>query len=143
MVSGFRTLMISIILIGLFFLALVNFGYTFAINNNSNWTIRNEATLNSSFIDIQSNLQDVQENATAQKNNTESETPQVSGGFFLLTSLVGAVKVFTGMTIGMVNAFVALAYQYLGIPPIVLSVLLGILIITMIFYGWRVLKAGE
>lgn len=140
---GFLDKIIGSVLVGVFVLSLLMFGYTAQLDNNVNDTILDDQHLsgvNDSFNEI---LGDVRQEAQTQRNVTESQEPLISfdQGFGLLTIPKNVAK-FTSLMFSSFNLVTGLLENVFGVPAIVFNVLGGLLIIVIIILGWRVIKVG-
>ena len=140
---GFLDKIIGSVLVGVFVLALVMFGYSAQIENDVTDTILNDehfAGINDSF---SSTLGEIRGDAETQRTNFEDQEPQTGGdeGFGLLT-LPRTVAKFTSMMFSSFRLILNLLEDVLAFPPIVFNVFGGLLIVVMLVLGWRVLKAG-
>ncbi len=143
MVKSFKSLAISLTLVSLFFFAMVSFAFTFGDLNNANISILDDPAFNSSFSGIQSELESVQDDNQVIRENFEDEVPQIDNNFVLLTSIISSAKLVTTSVVAFYNVLTATVSQQLGINPIVLGVLSGILVLILVLLAWRVIKAGE
>ena len=141
--TGFRNLIVSFILISLFFFALLSFGINLAINNSSNQSILDNNVINTAFGNLSTQIGTINSTAATQLNATQQEAPQQPTGDFTLTGVIGSVWKFAGIITGSFNLIFVAAATILGIPVEVLIVLGGILSIMIILLAWRVFKAGE
>jgi len=140
---GFKGLIVGFLLVGLFFFAMVNFAYQFAIDNGANQTIMGNADINKSFGKMELQLNESSDTAQGQRQSLESETPIFSAGFFILGSILGAGKVFTSSLIVIFDILTGPISLYLGISSTVIGVITAILLISIIFLAWRLYKLGE
>jgi len=142
MVSA-KGVIITFLLVGLFAFCLINFSTQFSQDNNLNQSIIDApafSSLNSSLGDSLGGSQTV---AETQKEGFEKETQSEQPGFLSLGSIRDAGKIFTGTTVVMFNILTGGFLADLGIPSVIFTVLGSILLITLIFLGWRVIKLGE
>lgn len=137
---GFRELLISSVLVGLFVIAFLNFVYISTINNSPDNALLKDKALNQTFYSLNNSMQSYQTTAQKQLNATESETISSSFGALVMFSIIGAGRVFTGMITGTFNSIFLLATQTLGIPAFVIGIFITIIIITIIFLSWRIYR---
>ena len=140
---GFLDKIIGAVLVGVFALALLTFGYQAQIENGTNGTILDDPHfegLNNSF---SSNLNTIRGDAGDQRDNFENQDPQTGdeSGFGLLTIPRNIAK-FTSMMFSSVNLVSNLLEDVFGIPSVVFNILGGLLTIIMLLPGWRVIKSG-
>ena len=134
---------IGAVMVGVFVLALLMFGYSAQIENNVNITILDDphfAGVNDTF---SSTLGDVRGDAIQQRENFEGQTPQAGAdeGFGLLT-IPRPVAKFTSLMFSSFGLVTNLLENVFGIPSIVFNVLGGLLVVIVVLLGWRVIKAG-
>ena len=53
------------------------------------------------------------------------------------------IQTFGNVIVGTYNILIVLPASILGIPNAVLSVFTGILIVFMVFLGWRAIRSGD
>lgn len=143
--GGLRDYIISALLVGLFFVVLINFINIVSVDNGGN-SVLTDPVINASFSNMVTNLSAISgnNNGTAQQqlNATTSQTLDTSFGNMVLTSIGGAWTAFTGSVTGIYNIIMVLLIQKLGIPVLILNVLAGTIIISLIFFGWRMIRLG-
>ncbi len=139
---NFKGLIINVILLGVFVFALMVGANQFAISNDINNTLLENEAFSSSFDDINETLSDVQSKANQTRVKFETERTTLSAGFLLLETILDFGKTFTAVFVGMFNIIFTL-FSEIGIPPLILSIIMGILIIMLVLGAWRVYKAGE
>lgn len=134
---------IGAVLVGVFVLSLLMFGYGAQLDNNVNDTILDDphfSGVNESFASI---LGDVRGDAQTQRDNFEAQSPQISGdeGFGLLTIPRNVAK-FTSIMFSSFGLVTNLLEDVFGVPSVVFNVLGGLLVIVILLLGWKVIKAG-
>lgn len=143
--SGLKTLIISFLLVGLLLYALISFGVQFQTDMEANETILNEKILNNTYGGLRVNLTSGEDTANASRTNFEREEAKAEFGSLTLSSVVGVAKSFTGTMTSFFNVFfgllvvVLLSKEFL----IVTGTLAAILLITVIFLGWRWIRTGS
>ena len=143
MSEGFKGLIISFILVGLFAFAMINFGVQLSLENDSNQSILENSAINRSYHRLESNLTELRDEAQTQKEGFEGEDPKLEGGSLLFKSIVGAGKTFSSTITSVWIIISDVAYNVFGINEIILGVLASILLVTIIFLAWRAYKAGS
>ena len=140
---GFLDKIIGSVLVGVFVLALVMFGYSAQIENDVTDTILNDehfAGINDSF---SSTLGEIRGDAETQRTNFEDQEPQIGGDdTFGLFTWPRSIAKFSYMMFSSCRLVTSLLEDVFGIPSIVFNVLGGLLMVVMLVLGWRVLKAG-
>lgn len=142
----FKELFVRFALFGLIVFCLIAFVYTIQKDNGVPYgtgkNILDNEILNKSFHQLESNLSDMESKANKQKANFEGETPTISFGSLVFTTITSIGKVFNGMIIGVYNLFIVLPMQLLGVSPVIAGVLSTILIILIILGLWEIYKLG-
>lgn len=131
----------NFLLAGLFIIAMI----TFAVMLGNNYG-QSEALMKSDQIDF-SRLENQinQTSADAQKwgEAFKSDNLFVATGTLVLFSIWGIGKLIWGSVTSFTTIFLDGASSVLGVSPIVTGVVMAILIISLIFALWKVIKAGE
>ena len=140
MVSA-RGIIITFLLVGLFAFALINFSTQFSYDNNLNQSILNAPSFSSLNDDLEESLSSSQTVAETQREGFETETQSEQSGFLSLGSIRDAGKAFTGTTVVMLNILTGGFLSELGIPTVIFTILGSILLISLVFLGWRLIKA--
>lgn len=139
--TEFKDYPINFLLAGLFIIALIGFGVGIAHNYGES-----DALMKSDKIDFSRLEQQVnQTSADAESwgNAFRSDNLFVSAGAIVLFSIWGIGKLVWSSVVSLFTIFTDGATAVLGIPPIATGVLTAILIISLIFALWRLIKAGE
>lgn len=141
---GFKDIIVGLVIIGLFAFSIINFAFQLQVNNDVNQTILDDPSLAGLNTTLRNNLGNIE--STAQTQREVFEQQEAQGGTadegFSLTSIVGIVKTFFSTAIGSYNIILTLISNVFGIPPIVLNLLLGIIIIIGLIFIWRLIKVG-
>lgn len=140
---AFKDYLIAIVLVGIFTVALISGIYQGQIENNANTTIGQDPRVNTIWTELNSSVNDANDAANSTRGAFESDNPNFASGFFLLGSLFSAVKTFTGLFVNSFDLIFSFLTQTLGIPSVVVGAFTAILLITLVFLGWRLLKVGE
>ena len=136
-----KGILISSVLAGIFIIALISFGSQFAVQNKINSTILNESaivvinnSITNRLISIESGNKDQYESLKQSDPNKDSDVSilTVSKVAFSLPSLI--LDIF--------KSIFELFTKYLGISPLIISTLIGIVIIIMIMMGVSLIKRG-
>lgn len=138
---GIRDYIISASLVGLFVLAIFSFA-NLSASDNAGRNILSDPLLNGTNESMYRVLNSFSSSSESQLNATTTESPTANFGSLVLFSIVGASRVFTGTIIGVYNVIFVLGGQALGIPPVVLSVLAGITLVSVIFFAYRMYRLG-
>lgn len=140
---GFKEIVLGIVIVGLFALSLITFGGQVAINNNASQNILDDPAISGFNETLRGHLQGIESSAQNQREVFENQEAQ--GGAdegFSLTSIVSISKTFIGTAISTFNLIFGVVADVLGIPPIVFNVILGGIIIVILIFTWRLIKAG-
>ena len=140
--AKFYELFINFMLIGLVVLALFSFGAFFQEDNNIDNQFMENSLMNNTYGKLRTDLGGLRDQSQAQKTLFESENPTSGFGTILLFSIVSTGKVFNGMVIGVFNTLIKLPVVFLGLDPIIVSVISTMLILTIIIGLWIIYKLG-
>ena len=131
----------NFLLAGLFIIAMI----TFAVMLGNNYG-QDEALMKSDQIDFSKLENQINQTSTdAQKwgEAFKSDNLFVATGTLVLFSIWGIGKLIWGSVTTFSTIFLDGASSVLGVSPIVTGVVTAILIISLIFALWKVIKAGE
>lgn len=140
--ATFYNTFINFMLIGLFVFGMLAFIIGVQDENNVDNQIINDESINDSYYDLSTDLKGYRDKSQSQKSLFESETPTGGFGTILLFSILSVGKVFNGMIMGVFNVLIKLPVTFLGLDPIIVSILSTILILTIIIGLWAVYKLG-
>ena len=97
---GFREIIIGFLLVGLFLIAMLNFGINIAIDNNSTTSLQNEPRINNTLNRLQGNYSALEETARSQRESFEKTPPILSFGELVFETIIGAgFTFFSGIAI--------------------------------------------
>jgi len=140
--AKFFNLFLSFMLIGLVIFSLFAFSTSFQEENDVEDPFIENSVMNSTFFGLRTNLDELRGKSQAQKTLFESENPTSGFGTILLFSIVSTGKVFNGMVVAVFNTIIKLPVTFLGMDPIVVSVISAILILSIIIGLWVLYKLG-
>jgi len=142
---NFRSLIITSLLIGLAVIALFTFSTNFTTDNNTNISLFSDTRINNSFSNLNSELSSVESTADSQREAFEKEgqNPIISALGFVFSSIVSAGTTFMNVGIGLFTSIFTLGSETVFGSTLVSGVLMAILIFTIVFAIWRVIRAGE
>lgn len=143
--QNFTAILIGLLLIGLFSFSLIQFGGQFADENDANQSILDDPRISAAFGNLNTTLKTIETNASKQREGFESEDPKEGFGSLLFFSIVGAGKTFASLFVGIFNLLLTYIFQTLfgSTFSLILSAIIGVFLIIIVFYLWRVYKAGE
>jgi hypothetical protein len=141
---GFKDIAIGSIMTLVFAMAILTFGTKLAVDNNSNINILDDPSLRALNNSAFGSLSEVQGTIQTQRENFETEKAQKDSQSdnFGLTAIIGNLKTFFSIGISGFNAIFIAISVLLGIPPIILNILSGVIILILILLSWRVIKVG-
>jgi len=142
----FKSIMVNILMIGLFFMSLVYFAISFDNENQINGTLTDDPILNKAFGNLSKQLEDSTNQTEAQKEAfiEESRDPGViTAAGLIFRSIMNAASTLIGMIINIVNVFFSLLSETLGVSPLVTGTLFSIIIVVIILSIWKIYRLGE
>lgn len=128
------------ILVGLFLVCI--FGFAFGIAQNYG---QDSSVMNNEYIDvtsIENQLNSTSESASNWYQAFTSDNLFVSAGAIVLLSIWGILKLIGSAIITFFGLYLDIVANVLGVPPIVTGTLTALLLIFLIFAGWRMVKQG-
>lgn len=140
--AKFRHIFITFALFGLLVFSLMSFIIKVQTDNNAENPLLDNKIINSSYYQLQSNLTSAEEDANQQKGIFEEETPTISFGSLVFTTITSIGKVFSGIIMSVYNLLIKLPMSILGVSPLIAGVISTILIILIILGLWEVYKLG-
>lgn len=138
--TSFREYLTIFLLAGLFLVALYSFATGIGNNYGTNMSIdRSKIDLTQ----LENQINETSTNAKIWEERFTSDNLFVSLGSIVLFSIWGIMKLIWTSANSLVTIYLSGANNVLGIDPMVTGVATAILIIGLIFAGWRTIKAGE
>ncbi len=134
---------VNFALLGLFVLAFISFNVTVQENNDVTDTIRSNSVINSTYVDLDSELGQYQAKGQNQSENQDDENPLAQDGSLIFFTIKNTGSVIKGMVNGVYNVIIVIPGQILGFPELVMGVMTAILMILLTLAAWRLYKAGE
>ena len=131
----------NFLLAGLFVICMI----TFAVMLGNNYG-QSEALMKSDQIDfskLENQINQTSSNAQKWGEAFKSDNLFVATGTLVLFSIWGIGKLIWGSVTTFSTIFLDGASSVLGVSPIVTGVVTALLIISLIFALWKVIKAGE
>ncbi len=143
MAKGFKGLIIAMALTGLVMFCLINFAIQTASDNNANQSIIDNPVISRTFANLSDDMSGLEAKAQEQRENIEGDKISTGLGFFILETIIGGGRVFTGIVIGTFNIISEPLVSVIGIPVSIMGVLSFILLVSLILFAWRLYKVGE
>lgn len=140
--ANFTPMFLNFMFAGLLVFSVLAFGSLYQDENAVQDPFIEDDALSDTYSGLSSSLGGFRDQAQEQKQLFETENPTTGTGSILLFSIVSAGKIFGSMVITLFNTLIALPVTILGIDPIVVSVLVSIIILTLIVGLWRIYKLG-
>ncbi len=143
---NFRQFVIAFIVIGLFMFSMFSFATQIQSQNNASQPLVDDPYFNSTFGQIETELENSQVVAQGQREAFEGQEPGTGGFTFDLTTIISAgTKFFSFLagSTGLIALIFSTASRTLGINPIILTVLMGSILLTAVFLGWKYIRTGE
>lgn len=145
---AFRHIITSMLLVGLFLVAIINFGVGLSsLNPNSNQSILDDSRISSVSKNLIANQTALQDSSNEQLSNFESENLVSIIGDLLFFTITKAGTTFTTVLKTFWAITGGLLFEVIFGGSAAFGVLFGtittILLVTIIFLLWRTYKAGE
>lgn len=135
---------ISLMLVGLFFIAIFNFTSMLQYNNNAPNNIADYPGLNSTLGQLVNNLSDSDDKSETQKDVFEQSEISTEGGGITVTSIKQVFTVLTTIPIAVYNLVMGVIFGTVfgGGFGVVAAVIASLFLITIILAGWQLLRTG-
>lgn len=146
MAQGFRSVLIAFVLVGLFTICMITAGINLANQSNLNQSVGNDSTMGGLYSDLSTKLNETQAESEEQKKGFIQDLNDVGliGAAFLYLGAIGRAIISFGSMFVIISGFIITVFGEVLIPSaIVIGVIGGIILITLVLYGWRLLKTGE
>ncbi len=146
---NFAELIIGLLLVGLFFFAMVNFADNLAIDHGLEQNIRNEEIINRTFKDIERNLSRGDSSSKSATESFEAEVAKVGETNLVFSSITSSLKTLKSMVVGVFSGIFTLISIAFGLNDsggpggIVLAVLGSILTLTVLLLIWKLIRTGS
>lgn len=144
--DGFKDVVVTIILVGLFGFALFAFAMQTQADNEVESPIKNEPLINETYNSLGGNVSSFRNRADTQNEVFEQDNPKAEFGSLVFSSIPGMLKVIRNSVLGIPNLIINLTSKYLFGGNTTLAVittgLVGILVLILILAAWRVIRLG-
>lgn len=140
--AQFKDLWVNLAIFGLLIFGMFSLGITLQDNNSTNESLKNNTLINTTYNNLSSRLDDLEDSTNTQKANFESESPTLGFGSLIFFTITSAGKVFNGLVIGIYNVLIKFPVTTLGLSPIVSGVLTAVLVVLIVLGLWAVYKLG-
>lgn len=137
---SFREYIIIFLVVGLFLVSLYTFGTNIAENYGKNFTVDDSKI---DLTQLQTQINETSTEARTWESRFTSDNVFVATGSIVLFSIWGIIKLVWSSINSLITIYLDGIHNVLGIDPMVTGVITAILIIGLIFAGWRNIKQGE
>jgi len=141
MATDFEEFPKNFLLAGLFLVCLISFAVIIAHNYGENDALMKSDKIDFTGLEVQINKTTADANAWGE--TFKSDNLFVVAGGIVLYSVWGISKLVWGSVTSMFTVFTSGAGVVLGVPPLVIGVLTAIIIISLMFALWRLVKLGK
>ena len=138
---GMKSIFIIFLLTGLFLVSLYQFGLGVASSYGKPASLIDDPRINMSGIESQ--LSQASSDADDKFESFAKDNLFVTAGEIVLFSVWGIWKLVGGTIKAMYTILMGGLVNVIGIDPMVVGVVSAILLISLIFAGWRLIKQGE
>lgn len=137
----FKAYLIMFAVASLFVFSLFSFGTQLIENTNSSAQLVDTDLLN--MTGIQENLNYTNAYTQTLTESFNSDAPDYITGVLALGAIWGIITNTIGLVFSSSLMFIDIMVRTLGIPGIALGVVLTIILLGIVFAGWKLLKLGE
>lgn len=138
-----RKIILSFVLVSLITFSLIGFAVDMSSNNNINNSILDNPQMEQVYGDLEDDLNELEQKGIEQKENFESDSIRANLGFFILDTIISGTRVFTNIIIGFFNILGAPLTSIIGLPSAILGAFTFLLLLSLIFYAYKLFKQGE
>ena len=130
---------VSSMFVGLFIIAIMSFGI--GIGHNYNKTATEMTGDQIDLTRIESSLNDTTAKTSAWKTAFESDSPFLTIGYLAIQSIWSIFTSMLNVILSLIDLYITSVSNILGVPPIVISVFTGAIIITLIVLIFKEVKS--
>ncbi len=131
----------NFLLVGLFMFALLSGAIILASNYGEDASFMLDSRM--PFLEIEQQINQSSKDSNTWKDSFSGENPKQESGLLVFRSIWGVMKTIWTSFMLIPNTLFSAAQYYLGIPPVVTGVLSALIIISVIFAMWRIMKGSE
>jgi len=135
----FKDYIITFIISALFIVSFYSFMTGLGEKNDKDLSIDNNKI---DIISLEGNLSDINKNSETWQQAVIDDTVDKSLAIVILVSIAGVGKLMWQSIIFIARIYAEISYNVLHIDPIVSGTILTIIIISIIFAFWRLIKNG-
>lgn len=139
----FRDLAVSFILIGIVTFAFIAWAIQIQSDNNAADRLSSNSEIGRMYGNIGEELNKSQDSAQGQKVAQEQETPTLSATSLIYYTITKAPQVIGETITGVYNTLIGGASRIIGVNKTILAGFTAILLITIIFLVWSLVRAGR
>ena len=138
---GIKGILIIFLLGALFFVSIMNFGIGIAESYGHDSSLVDDGRMN--LTGVQQQLNQTSQDSNDWIEAITSDNIFESGGALILFSVWGVGKLIAAAIIGLFTVLIGSFVNVLGIDPLVVGTVSGLVMIGIIFAIWRLIKQGE
>lgn len=142
---GFKSLMISLLLVGLFTVSLITFSGNNTINNGGNESIFNDPKISSLNQSLRSNLGQYQTDAGASSQSFSNDTPIIGGESIQVGSITSIWKtiITAPKAVYQVTSNYVVNTLFDSIEfAVIFTTIIAILVVVIVLYAWQLIRTG-
>lgn len=146
--NSLKSLVISVLLIGLFAFGLISFGYNLQVSNSASTNIMQSEVVNSTFGRLTTQTEGYQPESNTSATGFYSETPPEDVGDAInLRSIISVVGGMHTLVTGTFTFLIQMLMITLGIGGTSAKIIMGtfsaIIIFSLILLAWSVIRSGR
>lgn len=139
--ASFKEYLTMFLLVGLFLYGMISFATGLADSYGIPASRMDTDEVNLSG--IREGIGQLNEDSEKWTKSFTSDSVFVATGSLILFSVFGISKLVINSIINMANLIISSVSNLLGLPSIVTGTLMALLLVGLIFAGWRAIKLGE
>ena len=138
--TSFQGYLIAFLVAGLFLISLYTFATQTAIRYDKNFSVDDSQI---DLTNLRAQINDTSAQAKVWESRFTSDNIFVATGSIVLFSIWGIMKLIWTSANSLITIYLQGMNNVIGFDPMVTGVISAIIIIGLIFAGWRALKTGE
>lgn len=142
---GFKSLMISLLLVGLFTVSLITFSGNNTINNGGNTSILNDSSVGKLTSNLTTQFSRYQTDAGASSGAFSNDTPVIGSESIQVGSITSIWKTMISMPKAVFqttsNYVIGTLFDSVEFT-IIFTTIIAILIVVIVLYAWQLIRTG-
>jgi hypothetical protein len=142
---GFKGLMISLLLVGLFTISLISFSGNNTINNGGNESIFDDSEISSLNQSLRSNFNQFESDSGGSSQSFSNDTPKIGTESIQIGSITSIWKtmITAPKAVYQVTQNYIVGTLFDGVEfAVIFTTIIAILVVVIILYAWQLIRTG-